>query len=78
MRGHVAFDNNQPQRKFYKSNQQIKKGVKMIENLFIVFVYLLGFAACGVIAAGVAWVAKKTGLADWLRCQWWAAPFFLD
>lgn len=50
----------------------------VLENIFILDFYLCAFIACGFIAAGVAWVAKKTGLTDWLRCQWWAAPFFLD
>lgn len=71
MRGHVALDKNQPQRKFYKSNQQINQNqrTKTMKKT-IICIYLIAAVLVG-IAAGLSYNqpnAYAQGAADLSQC----------
>lgn len=47
----------------------------MLESIYVIGMWTAGACALGVVAA---LVARNKKLIEWLRCQWWAEPFFLD
>lgn len=47
----------------------------MLEGIYIIGAWALGASVLGIVAT---LISRNKKLMEWLRCQWWAEPFFID